>query len=162
MAAMIARSTELSSTARTCGVAPTPPPAAAAATTAPPTTLAIPTSLSRRTHCSSGAIDQHEPAAGATPPGPGAPLIYTRPPLGAALHRLPTCYGRGTEAIGQEIPVRLCGERIREIFDTAGPRSSESPIRGGAHVPRVRAGARPVTAAGRSSLADNGGAQRRH
>jgi hypothetical protein len=27
--------------------------------------------------------------------------------------------------------VRLCGERIREIFDTAGPRSSESPIRGG-------------------------------
>ena len=160
---MMARSTELSSTARTCGVAPTPPPAAAAATTAPPTTLAIPASLSRN------AIDQHKPAAaaaavfvGAAPPGPGAPLIYTRPRLGAALHRLPTCYGRGTEAIGQEIPVRLCGERIREIFDTAGPRSSESPIRGGAHVPRVRAGARPVTAEGRSSLADNGGAQRRH
>jgi hypothetical protein len=47
MAAMMARSTELSSTARTCGVAPTPaaPPAAAAAAlataAAPPTTLAI-------------------------------------------------------------------------------------------------------------------------
>ena len=151
---MTARSTELSSTARTCGVAPTPPPPAPAAapTTAPPTTtLAIPTSLSRRTHCSSER-DRSTRARRRCDSARARRAAYIHAsPRGAACW-LPTCYGRGTEAIGQEIPVRLCGERIREIFDTAGPRSSESPIRGGAHVPRVRAGARPVTA-GRSSLA---------
>ena len=87
---MTARSTELSSTARTCGVAPTPPPPAPAAapTTAPPTTLAIPASLSRN------AIDQQFNTSPLPPPLPSSSVrlrqgparrLYTRVPPGRGL-----------------------------------------------------------------------------
>jgi hypothetical protein len=114
---MMARSTELSSTARTCGVAPTPPTppaAAAAATAAAPPTLAISSSvpltlrIAAREKSDRSAQDpcrRRRHRLTAQPWAGTARFIYTRGCGGF----LPVTEG-GTEAIGQEIPVRLCGE----------------------------------------------------
>ena len=130
MAAMMARSTELSSTARTCGVAPTPaaPPAAAAAAAAalataaaPPTTLAI----SKLSHCEQRRVRRAiDDQLAQDPPVDAAAAAAVLPSHGPAPRALYIIHAEGRRA---SCLLRKVGRKRSVRRSQCGCAASENP-----------------------------------